>query len=148
MRQWHKKRAFRTGIQQIGGLARGSRNVWTCCRTTCWTIAWYRSEMLFLSLSFYLWTEPVLRTFLYVDTTVVWLMVMESFDMMLSGKSFYKNRRMMAMESMTAFNLLLRTRLWTDSWRWMYVELKTYQLTSVHHRFWAWYISTCHGRNL
>ena len=43
-----------------------------------------RSEMLFLSLFF---TDPVLRTFLYVLTTVVWPMMMEAFDVIFYGKS-------------------------------------------------------------
>ena len=44
----------------------------------------------------YLLTEPVLRTFLY--HYVVWLMMMEGFDVMFSGKYFYKNGKWMAIE--------------------------------------------------
>ena len=44
---------------------------------------------------------------LVVSTTTVWPMVMEDFDVMFSGKSVFVNRRLMAIEPMTAINLLL-----------------------------------------
>ena len=41
-------------------------------------------------------------------TTVVWPMMMEDFDVMFSGKSFYKSQKMMANESlMSALSLLV-----------------------------------------
>ena len=60
--------------------------------------------MLFLLPSFCLLTDPMLRAFC---TTVVWPMMMEVFDVMFSGKSVYVSWRLMAIEPMTALNLLL-----------------------------------------
>ena len=64
---------------------------------SCWTIIGCRSEMLFLSLSFCLWQIRCSEPFC---TTVVWPMMMEAFDVMLSGKSVYVSRRTMAIEPM------------------------------------------------
>ena len=52
-------------LQKAYPLSRASANVLTFCWTTCSTIVEYRSEMLFHSLSFCLFTESVLRTVLH-----------------------------------------------------------------------------------
>ena len=54
------------------------------------------------------------------------------YDVMFSGKSVYVSRRLMAIEPMTALNLLLLCEL-THSPN---EEIKT-KSTFLHHRFWA-----------
>ena len=67
---------------------------WSCSTIIgCW------SEMLFLSLSFCLLTDPVLRTFCTTAHDV------EAFDAIFSGKSVYISLRLMSIEPMTALNL-------------------------------------------
>ena len=48
---------------------------------------------------------------MYVHTTIVWPMLMEAFDVMFSRNSVYVSRRLLAIEPMTALNLLLVCKL-------------------------------------
>ena len=61
--------------------------------------------MPFLSLSFCVLTDPVLRTFMCQYTTIVWPMMLEAFDVMFSGNSAYVSQILMAIEPMTALHL-------------------------------------------
>ena len=74
---------------------------------------------------------------------VVWPMMMEAFDVMLSRKSVYVSRRLMAIEPMSTLNLLLVCELIHNA------EWRDQNFNNIlHHRFWAWDVSTCHSRNL
>ena len=129
-------------LQEAYPLSRASANVLTCCWTACWTVVRCRPEKLFLSLSFCLLTEPVLRPLLYrcrmahgdggVWCNVFWKVVC------LQESEKDDNRTMNV--SIKTFNRL--------TWFMMpNVKFKTLP-TFLHHRFWAWYVSPCHGRNL
>ena len=104
-------------------------------------MAGYWSELLLLSLSFCLLTEPVLRTFLYNcrmahDDGGFWCNVYWKVFLQESEKDDDRTMNV-SIEPFTRLILCMTTN----------VEFKTLP-TFLHHRFCAWYVSPCHGRNL
>ena len=108
---------------------------------SCWTIVGCRSEMLFLSLSFCPLTEPVLRILLYHcrmahDDGGFWCHVFWKVFLQESEKDGDWTMNV----SIEPFTRLI----WLMT---LIVEFKILP-TFLHHRFWAWYVSSCHGHNL
>ena len=128
--------------QQVNTLADALDNGYASW--SCWTVIGYRSEMLFFSLSFCFLTERVLRTFLCHcrmahDDGRFWILMPCFLEVSLLQESEKDGDRTMNV-SIEPFTRLI----WFMT---LIVEFKTLP-TFLHHSIWAWYVSSCLGRNL